>query len=173
MTNTPKGNREVIADNSNFFRKLYNQYKDLLFMYIQGIVGTGSIAEEILHDVFVSLIKDEGVFERVGNWRPYLYKTARNHALRAYQRQRVESKKLEELRQCRLLAGRDANSEALSTELETCLYQLPVEQREIVLLHVFQDMQLSEIARLTGLPLGTVSSRYRYGLEKLRGWVKL
>ncbi|MCA1596341.1 MAG: hypothetical protein LC772_07955, partial [Chloroflexi bacterium] len=46
--------------------------------------------------------------------------------------------------------------------------RLPVEQREVLALKVFQGLTFKEIARATGISINTAASRYRYGIEKLR-----
>ena len=48
------------------------------------------------------------------------------------------------------------------------LAQLPYEQREVIVLHLHQEMRFREIAEALSLSINTVQSRYRYGLEKLR-----
>jgi len=46
--------------------------------------------------------------------------------------------------------------------------ELPIEQREVVVMHVWGAMTLEEIAKVLELSANTVASRYRYGLRKLR-----
>ena len=48
------------------------------------------------------------------------------------------------------------------------LEELPIEQREVVVLHLQADMTFRRIASMLGLSINTVQSRYRYGMEKLR-----
>ena len=48
------------------------------------------------------------------------------------------------------------------------LGRLPYEQREIIVLHLHQEMRFREIAEALGVSINTVQSRYRYGPEKLR-----
>ena len=50
--------------------------------------------------------------------------------------------------------------------------QLPQSQREVVVLKVYRDKTFREIARLLGVSLNTAASRYRYGMERLRGLLK-
>jgi RNA polymerase sigma-70 factor (ECF subfamily) len=45
---------------------------------------------------------------------------------------------------------------------------LPVDQREVVVLKVYQNMTFKEIARVTGASQNTAASRYRYALAKLK-----
>lgn len=48
------------------------------------------------------------------------------------------------------------------------LAELPVEQREVITLHLHAEMTFREIALQLGHSINTVQSRYRYGIEKLR-----
>jgi RNA polymerase sigma-70 factor, ECF subfamily len=52
--------------------------------------------------------------------------------------------------------------------LEAALAALPVEQREIVHLKVYEDRTFQQIADFLGIPLNTAASRYRYALDKMR-----
>ncbi|MCH8219433.1 MAG: sigma-70 family RNA polymerase sigma factor, partial [Planctomycetes bacterium] len=52
--------------------------------------------------------------------------------------------------------------------LQALLGRLPYEQREIIVLHLHQEMRFREIAQALGISINTVQSRYRYGLDKLR-----
>jgi RNA polymerase sigma-70 factor (ECF subfamily) len=55
-----------------------------------------------------------------------------------------------------------------SQRLETALQDLPADQREVFLLRAYGDLDLAQIATLTGTPLETVKSRLRYAQQKLR-----
>jgi RNA polymerase sigma-70 factor (ECF subfamily) len=52
--------------------------------------------------------------------------------------------------------------------LEAAIRGLPIDQREVIHLHVFEGRTFQEVADLTGKSINTIASRYRYALEKLR-----
>jgi DNA-directed RNA polymerase specialized sigma24 family protein len=58
-------------------------------------------------------------------------------------------------------------------EVERALRDLPSEQREVVLMRVWGEMTLEEIATMLDVPANTVASRYRYALGKLREILKV
>ena len=68
--------------------------------------------------------------------------------------------------------GPEPSSSALATEhaldLQRCLMRLPEEQREVLLLVTLQDLGYAEVARLTGVPVGTVMSRLSRARARLR-----
>jgi RNA polymerase sigma-70 factor (ECF subfamily) len=52
--------------------------------------------------------------------------------------------------------------------LEFALQKLPAEQREVVVLKLWQELTFEEISQICQIPVNTAASRYRYGLDKLR-----
>ena len=52
--------------------------------------------------------------------------------------------------------------------LEAAIRELPIDQREVVHLHVFEGRTFQEIADIAGESINTIASRYRYALEKLK-----
>jgi len=58
----------------------------------------------------------------------------------------------------------DDSNKAVTLALEN----LPLEQREVIVLHLQGDMKFRQIAAMLDIPINTVQSRYRYGMEKLR-----
>ena len=67
---------------------------------------------------------------------------------------------------------RNPDSEAIFGEqsrlLSRAIWELPYEQREVVLLHIHGGLKFAHIAESQNVSINTVLGRYRYGLEKLR-----
>ena len=88
----------------------------------------------------------------------------RNAALNS---RRVVSREIElDAQNSWFVAPQGRTEEALTLQAE--LQELPEEQREAVVLHIWGQMTLQEVAEVTGVTLNTAASRYRYGLSKLR-----
>ena len=64
----------------------------------------------------------------------------------------------------------DFQSRGAAEMVTAALAQLTIEQREIVELRVNAGLGLREIAEVTGLPQGTVATRYRTAIGRLRNW---
>ncbi|MHC4678463.1 MAG: RNA polymerase sigma factor [Planctomycetota bacterium] len=152
-------------------RRIYEKYKDDLLGLAVTLLRDRSMAEDVVHDVFVSFAGTTGTFHLSGTLKGYLSTCVANCA-----RDRN-----------RLRAGRDVGLDAAevmksssdgpmeyavsreeSSRLDDLLACLPYEQREIIVLHLHQEMRFREIAEAFGVSVNTVQSRYRYGLDKLR-----
>ncbi|MHC4626729.1 MAG: RNA polymerase sigma factor [Planctomycetota bacterium] len=152
-------------------RQLYEKYKDDLLGLAVTLLRDRAEAEDVVHDVFVSFARTAGRFSLTGTLKGYLSTCVANCA-----RDRNR-------RKSRLDVGLEAAAElgadsddpveyAVGTEqaerLRDVLGRLPYEQREIIILHLHQEMRFREIAKVLGISINTVQSRYRYGMEKLR-----
>ena len=104
---------------------------------------------------------DEG--QRDDERRDYLRRRVRQNRLHLVQ--------LENAAEAVSLVG-DPPAQLIKDENEQAVYraltELPYEQREVITLHLNGDMTLGEIARLQGVSINTIKSRYRYGLVKMR-----
>ena len=68
----------------------------------------------------------------------------------------------------RLVAPRNGASLEEAEAVNAALAALPSEQREVVVLHVYDGMTFRRIGEVLGVPLDTAASRYRYAREKLK-----
>ena len=152
-------------------RRIYEKYKDDLLGLAITLLRDRSLAEDVVHDVFVSFAGAVGTFHLSGTLKGYLSTCVANSA-----RDRN-----------RLRSGRDAGPDVMeaagsnsdgpmehaidreeSRRLNDLLDRLPYEQREVIVLHLHHELRFREIAKALGISINTVQSRYRYGLDKLR-----
>ena len=152
--------------------RIYEKYKNNLLRMTGGLSNQTSIAEDVVHDVFVSLAQSPGQLKLGGNLKSYLAtclaNRVRNSNRAAQIRQTVNLEETEPLtKDSDLPEGWIIRNEELD-KLNYALAQLPYDQREAVILHVQGEMRFRAIAKSLNVSINTVQSRYRYGLEKLR-----
>lgn len=140
------------------FEELYRRYDRRLYGYLLLRTRNEHTAEDLLQDVLAGFLRYVADAE-VRAVRPFLFTSARNHAVNWGLRRRERSSALPEVFE------RGASP---ATPAEDWLAALPEEQQEVVFLHVWGDLTFAEIAHFVGVPLNTVMSRYRYAMEKLR-----
>ena len=152
-------------------QRLYEKYKDDLLGLAVTLLRDRSLAEDVVHDVFVSFAGMAGGFQLSGTLKGYLSTCVANCAR---DRNRLRSGRNVGLDAAQELSAESSDpvDHAVGSEqtgrLQAVLGRLPYEQREIIVLHLHQEMRFREIAKALGVSINTVQSRYRYGLEKLR-----
>jgi RNA polymerase sigma-70 factor, ECF subfamily len=160
--------------NRDAFAALYDATSSLVYAVVLRIVANRADAEEVTLDVYVQVWRDARHFDGArGGVSSWLVMIARSRAL-----DRLRSSESRQKRE----AGSpepDSPSDAPSPEALSAMSQdrravagamasLAPEQRRLIDLAYFHGMTQSEISEHLGLPLGTVKTRVRLGMVKLR-----
>ncbi len=152
--------------------RIYRKYRKDLLILAMVLLNDKAAAEDIVQDVFVCFAEGLAGFRLTGHLRAYLMTCVANRA-RNHNKARSPADVL-----CTDMS-RDTVCESEPSERLVCneqlgrlanaLDQLPYEQRETLMLHMYSGLSLRAIAKTQGLSANTVMSRYRYGIDKLRG----
>jgi len=146
-------------------------YKDVLLTLAFSMVHDMNAAEDILHDVFVSFAGCVGELELRTSLRKYLIGSVLNRARDRFRRNKAHAVEPEDLRGATRISTDPEQTAALSEEtrrLSEALTQLPLEQREVILLRLNAGLRFKQIAEVQKTSVPTVQGRYRYGIDKLR-----
>ena len=155
--------RDAIA-----FEALYDSYHRLVYGVALRLLSDAAAAEDVTQAVFLKIWSSPTVFQS-GNFAAWIARVTRNRALDLLRSKAQRSENElpctvpdEERIEDRAFAHIDAAT------VRSALAQLPAEQREPIEMGFFAGITHEEIARRTGIPLGTVKTRIRSGLRKLR-----
>ncbi|HUG10194.1 MAG TPA: RNA polymerase sigma factor [Opitutaceae bacterium] len=146
-------------------RAFYVGSRQELYTYAVSITGNREAAEDAIHGVFEKLLRGNGL---PANLRPYVFRSVRNAALDGLRRTRVRTDSVFEIAAAADADAPVAPTSSRSDNLEPLLQQLSPDERETIVLRIHGELTFKEIADLRGLPLPTVASWYRRGLERLR-----
>ena len=152
--------------------RIYDKYKDDLVTLAAALLMDVSLAQDVVHDVFLSFLDTAGRFRLTGSLKGYLATCVANRA-------RNVNKSARRHRGPTLEDVPDVPCNALSPEqiaifgeqfgrLSAAMEQLPYEQRETLLLRSYSRMRFAAIAKVQGVSINTVQGRYRYAVDKLR-----
>jgi len=157
------GNRDAL-------RLLYEKYKDNLRTIACSLLHDTHTAEDVLHDVFVVFAENARQLQIRTSLKNYLTTCVIN---RVHDEFRRMPKRMIELDKAGTISsdsycpeGRiiaDENSQVVANALA----EIPLEQREVIVLHLTGKLKFKEIARMQQTSISTVHGRYRYGLMKL------
>jgi len=151
---------------------LWDRYAGELLALLLAALCSRHDAEDVLQTIFVRIVRKRRYLAAARCLDAYVYQIARNEATSFLRRHRRE-RRLEPDAQLWLVPAEPAATIRETAEaLQAALTRLPPRQREIVVLKTYQDKTFREIAEMLDVSLNTVASRYRYGMEKLRAWLK-
>lgn len=163
----------LAKDDERAFLALYDRYASRVYGLTLHILGTPQLAEEATQDTFLRLWSRarQYIAER-GPFLPWLLTIARRIAL---DRIRLEARRpsLNDSNDPELIWQNMPDAETTTEEarwrsLFFAVQSLHPDQRKVIELAYYQGLSQSEIAEVLGLPLGTVKTRLRAGMEKLR-----
>jgi RNA polymerase sigma-70 factor (ECF subfamily) len=149
------------------FTALYREYRTRLYQYALSLVRNRETAEDAVQDAFLGWVRQMAAGKAPRQTAPYLYASVRNRCLDRLRRRPEVA--LEEA-QVELLVAPAGDEERIGLRhaLNRLLLALPEEQREVVVLRTWHDLEFAAIAELQGTPLNTAIARYHYALAKLR-----
>lgn len=150
---------QVSAGNERAFRKLVQQYADVLHNYIHQLTKSHEMAEEVVQDIFLQIWTCRELLENVRNFRNYLFVISRNHALNALKKALREKKRQEEWQACNaplLHTTEHTDIEPQLGLIEEAIRQLPPQQQKVWIMSRREGMKYSEIAEKMGLSRETV-----------------
>jgi RNA polymerase sigma-70 factor (ECF subfamily) len=155
--------------------QLYDRYSGILYALTLKILEDPASAQEALHDVFLIAWHKAASYDHTrGQVSAWLIALCRNLAIDRYRiKMRLVSRRVE-LEQAEALLSNISNPEAetLAAEdsyfLRIALEKLPCEQRQMIELAYFRGMSQQEIATVTHTPIGTVKTRIRQAIKRLR-----
>jgi len=152
-------------------QRVYEKYKDNLLTIAASLLHDSTAAEDVLHDVFVSFAAGIEQLQLRSNLKSYLIVSVVNQVRDRFRKKKHQMVGLEQVGPISSGSDGPEQSAIFSEEsqlLTGALNKLPLEQREVVILHLSGGMKFKEIAGLQGTSISTVQGRYRYGLSKVR-----
>jgi RNA polymerase sigma-70 factor (ECF subfamily) len=165
--------RATARGDENAFAALYDQYSPILFGLLLRIVRDRPEAEDVLQEVFLQVWQQAANFD-ASRGRPFtwLVTLARSRAIDRLRSRESRERTANAAAQEVVEEVGDAVADAFRAEqseiVKGALATIPEEQRRTLVLAYFEGLTQTEIAARTGQPLGTVKTRMRSGMQKLR-----
>ncbi len=162
--------------------ELYGRYSRQAFGLALRILNSNEAAEDAVQDAFLRFWKQPRNFDaNRGRFSTWLLSVVHNLCIDQLRRKRNKAVSIDQQEAQEHLNYLADNQVAIEEEvwqgmqrtvIRKALDRLPVEQRKVIEMAFFNGLTHQEIATATGQPLGTIKSRIRQGLMKLKGLVK-
>jgi RNA polymerase sigma-70 factor (ECF subfamily) len=169
------GDREAIG-------VLVNRHSPSLHRYLVRLTGDPSLAEDILQETWLKTMERIDRYDPAYSFRAWLFAIARNCAIDTWRRQTREGREpngwmaedsnagdpMDRIADEKISALDQLEEHELQVHVEKIFPSLPPHYREALSLRFQEEMPLEEIAQVLRVPLSTVKTRVRRGLELLR-----
>jgi len=173
--------QQIGAGDQKAFGILYDRYKTLVFSLAVKIAGNHETAEDITLDVFTQIWeKADRYHSEKGSVKGWVASIARYRAIDVLRRRKVSMdinrpQKFEI--QLETLPSNDNPVDALESaeirhKVSDTIKRLPEDQQEVLAMAYFKGYTHRQIAEALNEPLGTIKTRIRLGLQKLRQMFK-
>lgn len=147
---------------------LYDRYGTRLYGYALALLSNAPDAEDVVQEVFAKLHAQLNKGRSPDDAVKYLFRSTRNEAYSKLRRRWLFARTVARGVDVSLLSAREERPPGEGEALGAALRELPVKQREVVVLRIYESMTFEEIASMLRISANTAGSRYRYGLAKLR-----
>jgi RNA polymerase sigma-70 factor, ECF subfamily len=170
---------QLAQGNPAALEALYDRYAATVLGVCIKVTGDQALAEDVLQETFWRVWKSASAYQSErGTLTSWLFRIARNLAIDAYRRRSVRPQAvysaedhdpiLENMPDPEMNVAEQTQSVLKNRQVRTALASLPQAQRQVIEMAYFHGMTRQEIADATGEALGTIHTRARLALQKLR-----
>ncbi len=169
---------DYIAGNENALAILIKRHQSKIFGFIYSKVGDIDLADDIFQDTFIKVIRTlkSNAYNEEGKFLPWVMRIAHNLIVDYFRR----NKKMPLYRETEefsifsimtddtLTIENKLISDQVAKDLRQLVEELPTDQKEVLMMRLYQDMSFKEISEATGVSINTALGRMRYALLNLR-----
>ena len=155
------GNQEALGD-------IIERYYEDIFRFCLYMVREEEEAYDITQETFLKFIKYGSSYRR-NNLKGYLLTIARNLCFSFFRKQKESNESCK----CEWIEKIPEQKDKIQ-DLETSIYlqrllnELSLENREVVILRIYEELKFKDIAKIAGCSVSTVKSRFRLGVQHLK-----
>ena len=169
----------VARGDSTALETLYDRHASTVLAVSLKVIGDRAAAEDVLQETFWRVWRSASTYQpQRGSFTGWLFRIARNLAIDLYRRRNVQPLEmivtdnndsiLDQVADPNMDVAEQAQSTFKNRQVRKALVSLPQVQRQVIEMAYFHGMTRQEIAEVTGEALGTIHTRARLGLQKLR-----
>lgn len=162
--------------NDSVFNRLYDQYHQDVFQFLLYLVKNRQTAEDLMHEVYVRVLKAYSRFEGKSSEKTWLFSIAKNVAIDHFRKSAVRKRHLfdffdwetQELKANGPLPDEMAEMNDEMKKLLQALDECTGDQKMVIIMRYFQDLSIAETAQILKWTEGKVKTTQHRAIHKLR-----
>lgn len=170
--------KNYVAGDENALTILINRHQSKIYGFIYSKLSDRDISDDIFQDTFIKVIKTlkSNSYNEEGKFLPWVMRISHNLIIDHYRRNKKMPmyRETEEFSIFSIMSDNMPNieSQLITTQVENDLRklieELPAEQKEVLMMRMYQDLSFKEISETTGVSINTALGRMRYAIMNLR-----
>lgn len=170
--------KNYVAGDENALASLIKRHQSKIYGFIYSKVGDRDVSEDIFQDTFIKVIKTlkSNSYNEEGKFLPWVMRIAHNLIVDYFRKNKRMPmfRETEEFSIFSIMTDSNPNIEAqmitsqVENDLQKLIDELPNDQKEVLVMRMYQDLSFKEISELTGVSINTALGRMRYALLNLR-----
>lgn len=170
-------NRYIQGD-ENALSILINKHQSKIYGFIYSKISDRDITDDIFQDTFIKVIKTlkSNSYNEEGKFLPWVMRISHNLIIDHFRRNKKMPmfRETEEFSIFSIMTDKSLTvenqmiSEQVEKDLKKIIEELPEDQKEVLVMRIYQDLSFKEISELTGVSINTALGRMRYALLNLR-----
>ncbi len=170
--------KDYVAGNENALATLIKRHESKIYGFIYSKISDRDISNDLFQDTFIKVIKTlkSNSYNEEGKFLPWVMRISHNLIVDHYRKTKKMPmfRETEEFSIFSILSDDSLSienkmiSEQVEVDLRKIIEELPNDQKEVLVMRMYQDMSFKEISETTGVSINTALGRMRYALMNLR-----
>ena len=170
--------KNYIAGDENSLSILINRHQSKIYGFIYSKLSDRDIADDIFQDTFIKVIKTlkSNSYNEEGKFLPWVMRISHNLIIDYYRKNKKMPmfRETEDFSIFSIMSDNVTNIESqlitsqVESDLRKLIEELPEDQKEVLVMRMYQDLSFKEISELTGVSINTALGRMRYAIMNLR-----
>jgi len=170
--------KKYVEGDENALTVLINRHQSKIFGFIYSKISDRDISNDIFQDTFIKVIRTLKLksYNEEGKFLPWVMRIAHNLIIDHYRKNKKMPmfRETEEFSIFSIMSDDSLTIEnkiirdQVEIDLKKLIEELPADQKEVLVMRMYQDMSFKEISEVTGVSINTALGRMRYALMNMR-----
>lgn len=170
--------KSYVAGDENALATLITRHQSKIYGFIYSKISDRDVSDDIFQDTFIKVIKTlkSNSYNEEGKFLPWVMRIAHNLIVDHFRKNKKMPmfRETEEFSIFSVMSDNEPNIEStmitsqVESDLQKLIEELPSDQKEVLMMRMYQDLSFKEISELTGVSINTALGRMRYALMNLR-----